>query len=157
MPGAGDLPRPRTASIPGPAPYDELAMGLPGTDHGIPRQGLSRALLALQAGKPLALDQSSARDRSEIHLRRYRHPAPRAPRLHHAPGAGRLRRDGPARGRFMGRGRHGDDSGRLVLGLRCGHDLQGMAWTGAPRARTRRVRSRAEILAHTEVGPALAA
>src|SRR5258708_8445184 len=57
----------------------------------------------------------------------------------------------------MGRGRHGDDSGRLVLGLRCGHDLQGMAWTGAPRARTRRVRSRAEILAQPEVGPARAA
>src|SRR5258708_4773651 len=54
----------------------------------------------------------------------------------------------------MGRGRHGHDSGRLVPGLRCGHDLQGMAWTGAPRARTRRVRPGAEILAQPEVGPA---
>ena len=86
---------------------------------------------------------------SAVHLRRCRHPAAGTLGLHHSPGTGRLRGDGSARGRSVGRGRHGDDPGRLVPGFRHWHELQGMARSGAAGARDAGFRPGAEIPAQS--------
>src|ERR1700722_18055601 len=146
-----------TPALPGPAPHDEFAMGLPGTDHGVAGPGLPRTLFTFQTGQPLALAESAAADRSIFHFWRCGHPAAGALGLNHPPGTGRFRGDGPARRRFVVRSRLGDDPGRLAPGLRLGEYLQGMAWARSSRPRAAGLRSRAEIPAQPAAGPTRAA
>src|SRR5260370_5564919 len=81
-------------ALPGAGAHDELAVGLPGADHGVACPRLSATLLARATGQPLGLDEPSAWDPPELHVWRPGDVAPTASRIHHTPSPGRLGGDG---------------------------------------------------------------